>query len=78
MDVVNLTVGKMGISVSDFRWATQPEGVRHLVPFPGALRVPDFRAEPCPVLYTLKHFYYHVLFGFVLDMLARMAGVKPR
>ncbi|XP_034249183.1 fatty acyl-CoA reductase 1-like isoform X2 [Thrips palmi] len=79
VDVVNATVGTdFGLNFSEAAHLQHKHGVDYKVPYPGSLRPPSLRYEPCPVLYALLHFYHHLVFAFVVDLLARALGQKPR
>lgn len=78
-EVVNVTVGNhAGVSYEDMSWCVSEEGVGRIVPYPGALRPPKFRAVQCRVWFTIIFFYEHVLFGFFVDLLTKAAGMRPR
>ena len=79
VQVVNVTVGnKVGISFKDMSWCVSEDGVGRIVPYPGAIRPPKFKSINCKVWYTLQFLYHHLLYGFIIDCLARAADKKPR
>ncbi|XP_052121097.1 putative fatty acyl-CoA reductase CG5065 [Frankliniella occidentalis] len=78
-DVVNVVIMKdSGVSFTDMSWVVSEAGLGRIVPFPGAIRPPKFENTPCHTWYLLQAWYHHYLFGFILDMLSRAAGIKPR
>ena len=46
-------------------------------PFPGALRYPYCLYVPNKILYSILFFFYHLLFGLLVDVGLRIAGQKP-
>lgn len=79
VDVVNVTVGTdLGPNMEEYAEAV-PD-VADAVPYPGAVRYPhlDYYGSSKDWRFVLRHFYSHVLFGVVLDLMARLFGLKPR
>ncbi|KAK3917434.1 Putative fatty acyl-CoA reductase [Frankliniella fusca] len=77
-DVANISIDKdSGVSMEEMSWVVSEAGVGRMVPFPGALRPPKVEMTSCKVWYLMMVWYHHYLFGFILDLLARVVGVKP-
>lgn len=77
--VVNTTLGhRAGISYDDMSWVLSDEGVVPIVPYPHTLRPPKLVRVSNWLWFRLQEFYHHILFGAIVDILARAVGVKPR
>lgn len=78
VDVVNVTVGNdLGPTMADYREIMDSEMIER-VSCPNSVRWPYFTYYPNGVRYKLYNFYFHTLYGIVVDTLARLAGTKPR
>lgn len=78
VDVVMVGCGvDAAITVEEFGWALEEDGVVSAVPFPNTVRTPFTNFTSCWVWYQMQHWYSHLLFGAVLDLLARATGRPP-
>lgn len=70
----------MGPNLEEYGYVCNSAEYVKKVPYPGAVRWPHitYTATPSDIRFKLKNLYSHLIFGAVLDMLARLAGAKPR
>ncbi|XP_026285207.2 fatty acyl-CoA reductase 1-like isoform X2 [Frankliniella occidentalis] len=78
-NVVNATTpGDQRLGVTHKDMAFGVENLSNRIAFPGCVRDPKTVQAKNYVLYTMLHWYHHILFSIVLDTAARLTGRKPR
>jgi hypothetical protein len=74
---VNVTVGSMAApSLAEMMWMFKV--LQSVVPYPGCVRTPKLVVTRNKVVHGALVLHGHVLFGLLMDGLARLVGKEPR